>query len=40
MALSEMFYHLSPEEKALSEYFHNILGFRPKNIALYQLAFK
>jgi ribonuclease-3 len=39
MALSEMFYHLSPEEKALSEYFHNILGFRPKNIALYQLAF-
>ncbi len=39
MALSEMFYHLSPEEKVLSEYFHNILGFRPKNIALYQLAF-
>jgi ribonuclease-3 len=39
MALSEMFNHLSPEEKALSEYFHNILGFRPKNIALYQLAF-
>lgn len=39
MALSEMFYHFSPEEKALSEYFHNILGFRPKNIALYQLAF-
>ena len=39
MALSELFNHLSPEEKALSEYFHNILGFRPKNIALYQLAF-
>lgn len=34
-----LFSHLSPDDKALSDYIHNILGFRPKNIALYQLAF-
>ena len=34
-----LFSHLSPEDKALSDYIHNILGFRPKNIALYRLAF-
>ena len=39
MALSALFAHLSPEEKSLSDYIHNIFGFRPKNIALYQLAF-
>ena len=32
-------FHLSPDDKALSDYIHSILGFRPKNIALYQLAF-
>lgn len=39
MAFFGLFSHLSPEDKALSDYIHNILGFRPKNIALYQLAF-
>ncbi len=34
-----LFTHLSLEEKSLSDYIHNIFGFRPKNIALYQLAF-
>ena len=34
-----LFSHLSPDDKALSDYIHNIFGFRPKNIALYQLAF-
>lgn len=34
-----LFSHLSPDDKALSDYIYNILGFRPKNIALYQLAF-
>ena len=34
-----LFQHLSPEDKALSDYIHNIFGFRPKNIALYRLAF-
>lgn len=34
-----LFSHLSPDDQALSDYIHNILGFRPKNIALYQLAF-
>lgn len=33
------FVHRSPEDKALSDYIHNILGFYPRNIALYQLAF-
>lgn len=39
MAFSALFDHHSAEEKALSEYIHSIFGFRPKNIALYQLAF-
>jgi ribonuclease-3 len=39
MALPHLFSHLSPEEKQLSEYIRNIFGFRPKNIALYQVAF-
>lgn len=39
MAFSALLAHLSPEEKALSDYIHNILGFRPKNLALYRLAF-
>jgi len=34
-----LFSHRSPEDQALSDYIHSILGFRPKNIALYQLAF-
>ena len=34
-----LFSHLSPDDKALSDYIQNIFGFRPKNIALYQLAF-
>ena len=34
-----LFSHLSSEDKALSDYIDNIFGFRPKNIALYQLAF-
>lgn len=34
-----LFQHLSHEDKALSDYIHNIFGFRPKNIALYRLAF-
>ena len=34
-----LFSHLSPEDKTLSDYNNNIFGFRPKNIALYQLAF-
>lgn len=34
-----LFSHLSPDDQALSDYIHNILGFRPKNIALYHLAF-
>lgn len=39
MALSHIFVRRSAEEKALSDYIHNILGFYPRNIALYQLAF-
>ena len=39
MALPRIFTHLSAEEKALSDYIHNILGYYPKNLALYQLAF-
>ena len=34
-----MFKRLSPEERSLSDYINNIFGFRPRNIALYQLAF-
>ena len=34
-----LFSHLSPDEKSLSDYLYNLFGFRPKNIALYQLAF-
>lgn len=39
MAFSALFSRLSPEEKSLSEYIHNVFGFRPRNLALYQLAF-
>lgn len=39
MAFPRIFTHLSAEDKALSDYIHNILGFYPRNIALYQLAF-
>lgn len=39
MALPSFLSHHSPEEKRLSDYIHNIFGFRPKNISLYQLAF-
>ena len=39
MALSSLFAHLSPEDKRLSDYIHNIFGFYPKNIALYHVAF-
>lgn len=39
MALPAMFKRLSPEERSLSDYINNIFGFRPRNIALYQLAF-
>lgn len=34
-----LFSHLSPEEKSLSDYIHSVFGFRPKNIALFQVAF-
>jgi len=39
MALFHLFSHLSPEEKHLSDYINSTFGFRPKNIALYQVAF-
>ena len=39
MALSSLLIRHSPEDKALSDYIHNIFGFYPKNLALYQLAF-
>lgn len=39
MAFHHIFARLSADEKALSNYIHNILGFFPKNLALYQLAF-
>ena len=39
MAFSSLFSRLSPEDKALSDYIHNIFGFYPKNIALYRVAF-
>ena len=39
MALPSLFVRHTPEEKALSDYIHNVFGFRPKNISLYQLAF-
>lgn len=39
MAFLRFFSHLSAEDKALSDYIHNILGFYPHNLALYQLAF-
>ena len=39
MAFSTLFAQLSPEEKSLADYINNIFGFRPKNIALYKLAF-
>ena len=39
MRLSTLFSRLSPEEKTLSDYIHDIFGFYPKNIALYKLAF-
>lgn len=39
MSFFDFFAHQSSEDKALSNYIHNILGFYPKNLALYQLAF-
>ena len=39
MAFPTLFAQLSPEEKSLADYINNIFGFRPKNIALYKLAF-
>jgi ribonuclease-3 len=39
MAFSGLFSRRSPEDKALSDYIYNSFGFRPRNIALYQLAF-
>lgn len=39
MAFPNLFAQLSPEEKSLADYINNIFGFRPKNIALYKLAF-
>lgn len=39
MSLPRLFAQLSPEDKRLSDYIHNIFGFYPKNIALYQVAF-
>lgn len=39
MAFTTLFAQLSPEEKSLADYINNIFGFRPKNIALYKLAF-
>lgn len=39
MAFPTLFTQLSPEEKSLADYINNIFGFRPKNIALYKLAF-
>ena len=38
MALSSLFVHLSKEDKALSDYIHNVFGFYPKNIELYKVA--
>lgn len=39
MALFHFFSRRTSEEKALSDYIHNIFGFRPGNITLYQVAF-
>lgn len=39
MAFPTLFAQLSPEERSLADYINNIFGFRPKNIALYKLAF-
>ena len=39
MPLTTLFARLSPEERHLSDYISNILGFRPKNIALFKVAF-
>jgi ribonuclease-3 len=39
MALFHLFNRLAPEDQALSDYIHNIFGFRPGNIALYRVAF-
>ena len=39
MALFPLFVRLNPEDKALYDYIHNILGFYPKNISLYRVAF-
>ena len=39
MAFSSLFGPQNPEDKNLYEYIHNILGFYPKNIALYRVAF-
>lgn len=39
MIFHELFSRRSPEDKALSDYIYNLFGFRPRNMALYQLAF-
>lgn len=39
MALSSLFAPKDPQDKVLYDYIHNILGFYPKNIALYRVAF-
>lgn len=39
MFLPSFFTRLNPEEKRLSDYIYSILGFRPKNITLFELAF-
>lgn len=39
MALRDYFAHHFSKDKPLSEFIHNLFGFYPRNIALYQLAF-
>lgn len=39
MSLLDFLAYKRSADKQLSEYIHNILGFYPRNIALYQLAF-
>lgn len=39
MSLLDFLAYKRSTDKQLSEYIHNILGFYPRNIALYQLAF-
>lgn len=39
MAFPSLFAPKDPQDKALYDYIHNILGFYPKNISLYRVAF-